>query len=256
MSGECWCNGTGGRGSYMMSREPVPGFPEGWVVAKEYCACPAGGERKHFERERMRLAYRRSWAQVHFDADAKVPLRYSEFTLRSSPVDSVIVGRVREFIEEGGDGCYFWGPPGTGKTGLAVGLLKALMVKYWESGRYVNAPELLATLRGGYGAEQGNRSSLLCELQEVPILIIDDIGVDKPSDWVESSMYSIIGPRHSEERTTIFTSNYSIGELATRIGERTAWRIVEMCRNEIGEDSIVRVDGVNLRDYRALKAAE
>lgn len=249
---ECWCNGEGGRGIAFFETERVPGFPNGWDGAAEYCSCPAGQEREEMEMGEARGdAYSLAWAKLHFP-EAKVPRHYSEFTLKTSPADPAIVERARSWVTEGTAGAFLYGPSGTGKTGLAVGMLKRAMVEWRERGRYVNVPELLASLRAGYGEEGVNQSRLIQELQEVPHLILDDIGVDKYSDWVESTMYALIGPRHSHQSSTIFTSNYSVRELATRIGERNTWRIIEMS-SEDETDFLIRVDGTNHRDKRSLK---
>ena len=81
----------------------------------------------------------------------------------------------------------------------------------------------------------------------VSLLILDDLGAEhiSGSGWLEDRLYQIIGQRHRDERPIVFTSNLSIKEVGGRIGERIAWRIVEMCG-----DNIVHVQGANQRDRR------
>jgi DNA replication protein DnaC len=60
-------------------------------------------------------------------------------------------------------------------------------------------------------------------------LILDDLGTEKVSDWVLQSMYQIINARYVQMRQTVITSNHSLEELRSRIGDRIPSRIAEMC---------------------------
>ena len=78
------------------------------------------------------------------------------------------------------------------------------------------------------------------------VLILDDLGAERLTEWAAERLYMLIGQRHDEERTTVFTSNLSLEDVAAKLGERTTWRILEMC----GADNIVEVKGPNLRDVK------
>ena len=60
------------------------------------------------------------------------------------------------------------------------------------------------------------------------MLILDDLGAEKPSDWVKEQLYVIINRRYENMLPTIITTNCTMNELKDRIGERTASRIIEM----------------------------
>jgi len=87
-------------------------------------------------------------------------------------------------------------------------------------------------------AYQGGRSvycrrlselSLIQEYSEYDLLVLDDIGVEKNSEWVQQTLTNIIDKRYSEMRCTVFTSNCELGEIETRLSTRIASRIAGMC---------------------------
>ncbi len=135
-------------------------------------------------------------------------------------------------------GLFIYGPFGTGKSGLAIAGLRL-----WDDVKlFVKVPMLLDEIRATYGERSEHRESeLLDTVNNVPLLVLDDIGAERPTEWVREKLFTIIDHRHDENLDTVFTSNLSIEELAEHIGERTVWRIVEMC-------AVVKLDGPNLRD--------
>lgn len=68
---------------------------------------------------------------------------------------------------------------------------------------------------------------------EADVLVLDDMGAEAPTDWVRSFMFELVDERYGSERTTIFTSNYHLNDLARRVGARVADRIAEMCAGHI-----------------------
>jgi DNA replication protein DnaC len=67
-------------------------------------------------------------------------------------------------------------------------------------------------------------------LTKIPVLILDDLGAEKASEWVAETLYILIDDRYGNMKPTVFTSNYSPSELAERLGDRIVSRIMEMCR--------------------------
>ena len=163
-----------------------------------------------------------------------------------------------EWVSTFEGGWYFWGGYGMGKTGLVAAMAHELIFGYKnthnDSGeplfiRFVTVPDLLTELRATYNDKgQGTESEVLGSYRKPDILILDDIGAEhiKGSGWVEDRLYQVIGHRHGDQKATWFTSNLSIKQLGERIGERIAWRIVEMC----GPDNIVEIKGPNIRDAK------
>lgn len=166
-----------------------------------------------------------------------------------------------EALDALGRSWYIFGRTGTGKTGLAVGFLRQAII--WLNNDYGrepsilwrSAPDLLAQIRASYrsGWDGPSEYEIIRECAAVDIFALDDLGVEhaKNPEWLEDILYRLISERHAQERPTVFTSNLTLRQLAGRIGERIAWRIIEMC----GEDNLVFIDGQNQRDTKAMHLA-
>lgn len=147
---------------------------------------------------------------------------------------------------------FITGPVGTGKTQLVVDLLTELaerlkaersvfdwdnserveqVVKYYDPNlfRFYNVPKLLTDLRD---FESQSFSKLLEDLEKVRYLVLDDLGVEKVSEWVQEQMYVLINERYENNKQVLITSNKNIKEIASGLGERIASRLVEMCQIE------------------------
>jgi DNA replication protein DnaC len=77
-------------------------------------------------------------------------------------------------------------------------------------------------------------------LNSKKILMIDDIGAEKVTDWVEEFVYMLVNNRYEDCVPTCFSSNLPLSELAEKIGDRTVSRIKEMCH-------VVKLDGEDKR---------
>jgi DNA replication protein DnaC len=149
-------------------------------------------------------------------------------------------------------GLLLTGPVGTGKTHLSVAVLRGLLEKgvpclFYEFGA------LLKEIQNSYNpVSQASELAVLAPVYETEVLVLDELGASKPTDWVRDTMMQIIGTRYNERRLTIFTTNYgdarreAAGEtLEDRVGVRLRSRLYEMCRT-------VAVEG---EDYRRKLAA-
>jgi DNA replication protein DnaC len=94
--------------------------------------------------------------------------------------------------------------------------------------------------------------SVLSPVYQAEVLILDELGASKPTDWVRDTMMNVIGKRYNDKRLTIFTTNYGDERHSTpeetleeRIGVRLRSRLYEMCRTVVmdGDDYRRRVDG-------------
>lgn len=136
------------------------------------------------------------------------------------------------------NGLLITGPCGTGKTHIAVAILHAILEKGY-SGLFVTVPDLLAEIRKTFNND--GESKKIKEIMTARFLVLDDLGAEKTTDWVQEQLYMIINYRYEYELPTVITSNLNIGQLAQKIGERSASRLLEMCYG-------VKLNG---EDYRA-----
>jgi DNA replication protein DnaC len=144
-------------------------------------------------------------------------------------------------------GLMFTGSVGVGKTHLAIGILRGLMEKGIPC-MFAEYGPLLKTIQASYNkASQASEMEILEPVFLTEVLLLDELGALKPSEWVLDMIRLIIGTRHSENRLTIVTTNYAdeiagAGDdrLEDRIGVRLRSRLYQMCKT-------VAIDG---EDYR------
>jgi len=138
-------------------------------------------------------------------------------------------------------GIYLWGSVGTGKSFDGFALIRKLIVENTGGDtivKVINLSEFLSRLKAGFSDKSLGRDNydLEEELKTIPYLMIDDVGSEKPSEWVEEEFFSIINSRYQKCRPTIITSNLAPKDL--NFSDRIASRIMEMCKilPVIGED--------------------
>lgn len=236
----CGCLGAGGRELRFAERgEIVWGVP--------CSACPEGREAAA-RREELRAAYearRKEESHRFLVGAANIPKRFAECTFKSYPVSEQtrpIVERVQSWATgaEKKGSLLLYGSFGTGKTGLAVSCLRATIERE-QSSLFFTVPALLDAIRATYAPDSKvDERKVIDAVKNAPFLVLDDLGAERVTEWVAEKLFTVINHRHDEELPTVFTSNLDMAQLAAHIGERTAWRIVEMAE-------VVKVDGPNLR---------
>jgi DNA replication protein DnaC len=99
------------------------------------------------------------------------------------------------------------------------------------SGLFFNSLELLQKLRATIDGGNGGLSEddLLEEIASVDLLVFDDLGAEKVSDYVKDRFYLVVNKRYEDCRPIIVTTNLTLQELENRMGERLVSRLLEMC---------------------------
>jgi len=148
------------------------------------------------------------------------------------------------WAREGTGSVYLWGKVGRGKTGLALAAVRDRIERQHVDALFRPTPELLGRIKDSYSKSEHapTEQEVVESVQHVSLLALDDIGVDRPTDWVQETLYRILNRRWLDGRATIFTSNYDLLGLGRQLGARTASRIKEMC-----EPNIIQVECANLR---------
>ena len=179
-------------------------------------------------------------------ASASIPRRYDHCTLASfrekSTVLKVARRRVQEFVDlwpnnPDGKGLLLMGPCGSGKTHLAVAALIEI-VNAGKAGRmlFSNFQDLIQEIQASFDSDQvPSKSELLGPLLSADLLVLDELGSQKPTTFVQDILYYVINTRYNEQLTTIFTTNYQDRgaeakeeSLEQRIGTRLRSRLYEM----------------------------
>lgn len=136
------------------------------------------------------------------------------------------LGMFRE-AEERGMGLYLYsGTKGSGKTRMAASIANELMEAHDAQVRFAVSTEILAEIRRTFdkGAEY-TQSQILDALKMVEVLVLDDFGTEKVTEWVADQFYHILNSRYVSRKVTIFTSNESLGTL--KYDDRITNRIKE-----------------------------
>jgi len=146
-------------------------------------------------------------------------------------------------------GLLFIGPPGIGKTHLAVSVLREVAMK-GVRGVYYDTRSLLSTIKSTYNpVTRASEADILRQVMGAELLVLDDLGAERLTDWVEETMNLIVNTRYNERRPTIFTSNYEdlqdadeLDSLLVRVGFRMHSRLREMCE-------FLEYSGPDYRDF-------
>lgn len=109
------------------------------------------------------------------------------------------------------------GPVGCGKTGLAWLIVKTLCEVGVEA-RLVNFRLLLQQLREAMDDPSSSHATAATKARFVPVLALDDLGAERPTDWAREQLTTLIDARYEHGRPTIVTTNYAVGDLARRLG--------------------------------------
>lgn len=118
------------------------------------------------------------------------------------------------------------GPIGTGKTYQAWGALRALAVSGARcSLRLATAADIYARLRPRHGVDSETEFQ---QFADASVLVIDDVGAEKPSEWTEEVNHRLVNHRYEHERPTLITSNLTAPQLREFLGERVASRLADM----------------------------
>ncbi len=123
--------------------------------------------------------------------------------------------RARKFVdgypvETAGTGLLITGSIGVGKTHLAVGILQALVAERGATGLFVDYRDLLKQVQNSYNRQvSATELEILAPVFEAEVLVIDELGASKPTDWVWDTVAHILNTRYNDRRTTIITTNYA-----------------------------------------------
>ena len=146
----------------------------------------------------------------------------------------------RSIIEKSfNDSVFLSGVPGCGKTALSIAIMIDHMRKYNTEKEYLQpgveflfetTTGMIQKLQKAFKLPYAEEEAIINRYKNIDFLILDDIGVEKPSEWVFMMIYLIINHRYEEFRQTIFTSNFSVAQIAEKYGdERLTRRITHGC---------------------------
>jgi DNA replication protein DnaC len=200
----------------------------------------------------------------------RIPPRYSHCSLATfTPGGPLLSGALEKAMsycsgyphlgDDEGLGLLFSGDNGVGKTHLAVAVLHELVTTKGVRGQFWDFHELIREIKSSYDPEtKTSELQVLEPVVEMDLLLLDDLGAWKMTDWMNDTLFYILNSRYLAKRATIITTNYQDADreavlaadplrrkefLVERIGQRLRSRLMEMCL-------VVKVQGDDHRKAR------
>lgn len=108
-------------------------------------------------------------------------------------------------------GLLFIGPPGVGKTHLAVGVLIEAIERFSVRGRFVELNTFFNQMQSTFGqAASESTQAVLAPLMDTQLLVLDELGTQQPTPWIRDVLYLVINTRYARRLPTLFTTNYRL----------------------------------------------
>ena len=209
-------------------------FPEGGFMGMKkhsrQCACDRKAyeeEQKYFkDKEHRELVSRNT--SICFDES-----RMEEWTFENADMSDAVMHKAKSYVDNWEEmkrnhiGCLFWGPVGTGKSFIAGCIANALMEQE-ISVRMTNFSAILNDLTASFEG----RNEYIERLCRFPLLILDDFGMERGTEYGLEQVYNVIDSRYRSRKPLIVTTNLSLTELQNpqdTAHARIYDRVLEMC---------------------------
>ena len=226
------CGPFGGYGYLKVSEEGCPYISGKTAYRLERCTCQTEDDRQ------------RSWNVSRAASDFSPKLQAMTFATFKHDLQRDAYRDALNFANDPQHWLFFFSPPGRGKTHLMAAITHQLL----DNGRkalYVIAPEMLKYIREGFDKENqrlhDSASKRLQQIRTADVLLLDDLGAEKSSEWAVEQLYLILDYRYREELPTVIASNYTAETLPP-----TMMRIADRLQ-DVRKCKVSRMGGTSYR---------
>jgi DNA replication protein DnaC len=145
-------------------------------------------------------------------------------------------------------GLLITGPVGVGKTHLAVAILNELVDTKGASVLFCDFSDLLDRIQASFGkGSEESQDDIVAPYRDAELLVLDELGARRPSDWVREILYGLLNTRYNRRRLTILTTNF-VDEPDARGGETLEARIGAPVRSRLWE--MTQLVPISSEDFR------
>lgn len=158
-----------------------------------------------------------------------IPDRYVNCTLDAYKDHPKYTRLCRDYVDSPDHSMLFTGPCGTGKTHLAIAILRELYLKGRDNLYFKTVTDLLIDITGSFRPEDDSDDyrRLIDSISRYDVLVLDDLGAEKPTEFAVTTLYTIINRRLNYSKQTIVTTNLKLDDIRDRLSERIASRLAE-----------------------------
>jgi len=220
---------------------PIGPYKGDTIIANYGCECADIELAKRMIEIKKEIQMRRM--QEVFDYYSLVNHSLQQATLENyEPTNQELAQAKQEITDyinnfDGTKNLLLYGSYGTGKSHLSISITKKLMEKGYQC-LFLSLPKLLTKIKETFNNDGVTEDELLNMIQQVDLLVLDDIGAEHNTDWVNAKLFEVFDSRAG--KSTIYTTNLNSKELRAQINERNFSRIME-------NTQVIRMNG---RDYR------
>ncbi len=223
----------------------------------------AKDDEKARKKESLDQAIRGYFDNLETDAGVRsglgIPKRYQCATLAT--FEGNVSGQVQKWIECASENLLIQSPKaGNGKTHLAIACMVEMLKsmkgstvkknlealdnlgdhkKYKPTAKFENFSEIMMTIKASFNSEGATEQDIVDRYVGYDILVVDDIGAEKITDYTQAVVYSILNKRYEDMKPTIITTNLSSGDITSGYGSRILSRIAS--------GVIISLDGADRR---------
>lgn len=203
------------------------------MIRRQMCVCKCEAEklkREEEERERIKFEERvKQYRRMGFPESDMQNWTFANDDMSNERITKAMQNYVEKFgdFRKSGKGLLLYGTVGTGKTYAACEVANALVDKGYPV-LVTNFARLTNTIQGMFEGKQ----EYIDSLNRFQLLVIDDLGAERKSEFMQEMVYNIIDSRYRSGLPLIITTNLTIDEIKkpSDIGNTRIYdRILERC---------------------------